>query len=365
MNKDCGNILPQINSFSESPEYPPRHEYMLNNLDHSICIAPMLDKTDRHYRFFARQITQHAVLYSEMITTGALLKGDAHYHLRHHTEENPLALQLGGSNHKEMALCAQLGEDFGYDEININVGCPSDRVQSGRFGACLMAEPDLVGECVSAMQDKVNIPITVKTRIGIDDKDSYAELCRFVQTVADAGCGCFIIHARKAWLKGLSPRENREIPPLQYPLVYRLKQDFSQLEIIINGGIRSLQAIDEHLKKVDGVMIGREAYSNPYLLRDIDRLFYGDDREAPDRAEIMERLTLYLEDEVASGTQLKHMTRHLLGLYQGMPGAKKWRRTLSTSPQLSISELRSLGADLASGKFQVTQPQRSGSSWAE
>lgn len=317
---------------------------MTQTLNRTVCVAPMLDKTDRHYRYFARQITRNAVLYTEMITTGALLQGDAHYHLKHHQQEHPLALQLGGSNPDEMARCAQLAEDYGYDEVNINIGCPSDRVQSGLFGACLMAEPGLVGECVIAMRDKVELPVTVKTRIGIDERDSYEELYDFVQNVADAGCSCLIIHARKAWLKGLSPKENREVPPLRYEVVYQIKRDFPRLGIIINGGIRTTREISEHLQHVDGVMIGREAYNNPFMLKDIDRLFYNDNCDSPNRTGIIERLIPYLERETASGTQLKHITRHILGLYQGVPGAKHWRQTLSAHKTLSIDDIKKLVA---------------------
>ncbi|TNF98243.1 MAG: tRNA dihydrouridine(20/20a) synthase DusA [Gammaproteobacteria bacterium] len=300
-------------------------------MNHLLCIAPMLDRTDRHYRYFIRLITRHTLLYTEMITTGALLHGDADYHLKYNDIEHPLALQLGGSEPAEMAQCAAMAEDHGYDEVNINVGCPSDRVQSGRFGACLMAEPDLVAECVAAMKNKIDIPVTVKSRTGIDHLDSYEALQYFVSTIHQAGCNTFIIHARKAWLKGLSPKENREIPPLQYDLVYQLKQDFPQLEIIINGGIKTLDEVEHHLKKVDGVMIGREAYSNPWILSGVDQRFYADKSAAHSRAQVIEGLLDYIEQETRTGTQLNHITRHILGLAHGQPGARKWRHKVSSN----------------------------------
>jgi len=302
----------------------------------------MLDKTDRHYRYFARLLTRHALLYTEMITTGAILKGDTHYHLKYSPQEHPLALQLGGSDPDEMTQCASIASDYGYDEVNINVGCPSDRVQSGLFGACLMAEPDRIAECVSAMTARVDIPVTVKTRIGIDDNDSYEALTHFIRTVAEAGCHTFIIHARKAWLSGLSPKENREIPPLRYDVVYQIKKDFPQLEIIINGGIRTLADAAGHLRQVDGVMMGREAYSNPWLLKDVDQQFYGSPEVAVDRGTVLSNLLPYLESEIAAGTKIKHITRHILGLFQGMPGARKWRRQLSDSQSLSVDSLKGM-----------------------
>ncbi|MCW8964316.1 MAG: tRNA dihydrouridine(20/20a) synthase DusA [Gammaproteobacteria bacterium] len=316
-------------------------------LDRSFCIAPMLDKTDRHYRYFARLLTRHALLYTEMITTGAILKGDAHYHLKYSPQEHPLALQLGGSNPDEMTQCAVIANDYGYDEVNINVGCPSDRVQSGLFGACLMAEPDRIAECVSAMSARIDIPVTVKTRIGIDHNDSYEALTRFIDTVSAAGCQTFIIHARKAWLSGLSPRENREIPPLRYDVVYQLKRDFPQLEIIINGGIKTLAEARVHLLQVDGVMVGREAYSNPYLLKDVDHQFYGSSEIAVDRRAVLTNLLPYLEAEIATGTKMKHITRHILGLFQGVPGARKWRQQLSDNRSLSVDNLREMISTLA------------------
>ncbi len=289
----------------------------------------MLDWTDRHCRYFLRQITHHTLLYTEMVTTGALLHRDPARFLRYHPMEHPLALQLGGSEPHELARCAALADEWGYDEINLNVGCPSDRVQSGRFGACLMAEPGLVAEGVAAMREATDRPVTLKHRIGIDERDSYAELTRFVETVAAAGCSTFIVHARKAWLQGLSPKENREVPPLDYPRVYRLKRDFPNLEIVINGGIGTLQQALSHLGQVDGAMIGRAAYQNPWMLADADRLIFGDDRSLPEPASVVMQMRDYVAAELSQGTPLHRITRHMLGLFQGIPGARAWRRHLS------------------------------------
>ena len=289
----------------------------------------MLDWTDRHCRYFLRLITRRTLLYTEMVTTGALIHGDRRRHLDFDPAERPLALQLGGSDPDEMARCARLGAEWGYDEVNINCGCPSDRVQSGRFGACLMAEPQLVAACVSAMKAAVDLPVTVKSRIGIDERDSYGELVDFVGRVAEAGCDALIVHARKAWLQGLSPRENREIPPLRYDWVERLKGDFPSLPICINGGIRTLDAARELLKRLDGVMIGREAYQNPWLLAEADRVVFADPAPPPSRQEVLDRFLPYVERGLASGVPLNTMTRHILGLFQGQPGARAWRRHLS------------------------------------
>ena len=264
----------------------------------------MLDWTDRFFRFFARQISRRVLLYTEMVTTGALIHGDRERHLRFDPAEHPLALQLGGSDPRELATCAGIGEAWGYDEINLNVGCPSDRVQSGRFGACLMAEPRLVADGVAAMRDAVSLPITVKHRIGIDERDSYDELRDFVGTVAEAGCGVFIVHARKAWLQGLSPRENREVPPLRYDRVTRLKRDFPELRIVINGGVTSLDQTESLLRELDGVMIGREAYHNPWLLADADRRIFGVAGPQPSRHEVLERFIPFAERELAGGVPL-------------------------------------------------------------
>lgn len=294
-----------------------------------IAVAPMIDWTDRHCRYFLRLFSKRIYLYTEMITTGALLHGDAKRWLQFNDTEHPIVIQFGGSNPKELAQCALLAKRYNYDEINLNVGCPSDRVQSGRFGACLMAEPILVADCIAAMVNAVNIPVTVKTRIGIDNRDSYQELVDFISTIASAGCNTFIIHARKAWLKGLSPKENREIPPLQYDVVYQLKRDFPHLTIIINGGITSLEIAQQQLNYTDGVMIGRAAYQTPYLLASIDQQFYGDERAVISNEEALEKYIPYIETQIKQGIALKHMCRHILGLFHGQPSAKRWRRYLS------------------------------------
>ncbi len=293
------------------------------------CVAPMLDWTDRHERYFLRLISQHAWLYTEMVTTGALIHGDADRHLRFDAAEHPVALQLGGSDPQAMAQCAALAADYGYDEVNINVGCPSDRVQSGRFGACLMAEPELVASCVREMRKSCPLPVTVKTRIGIDEHDSDEFVQDFIEKVAGAGCQTFILHARTAWLQGLSPKQNREIPPLQYDRVFRMKQRYPELEIVINGGINSLEASRSLLKTVDGVMLGREAYQNPYLLAGVDRNLFGSAAPVAERSVIIERYLPYVREELKAGTPLQHMTRHILGLYKGEPGGKLFRRHLS------------------------------------
>ena len=306
----------------------------MKKLDRTVSVAPMLDWTDRHDRYFLRLITSKALLYTEMVTTGAILFGDEERHLNFDPAEQPVALQLGGSNPEDLAKCAKIGEDYGYQEINLNVGCPSDRVQNGRFGACLMAEPALVGECVAAMKSATDLPVTVKNRIGIDDLDSYQHLTDFIGTIAERGCETFIIHARKAWLTGLSPKENRTIPPLDYPRVYKLKKDFPDLEIIINGGITTTNEIDEHLKHVDGVMIGREAYQNPYFLAEIDKRYYGIEDNRPERKEVVEEMLPYIRREMDKGVPLKSITRHMLGLFQSRPGAKAWRRHISENAHL-------------------------------
>jgi tRNA-dihydrouridine synthase A len=303
-----------------------------------LSVAPMLDWTDRHYRFFARQISRHTWLYTEMVTTGALLHGDVGRHLRYDEAEHPVALQLGGSEPDELARCAKLAEQWGYDEVNLNVGCPSERVQKGAFGACLMAEKQLVADCVKAMRDAVGIDVTVKHRIGIDKVESYDFMREFVDTVADAGCRTFIVHARNAILKGLSPKENREIPPLKYDYVYRLKQERPDLEILINGGIKTNAEIDEHLKHVDGVMIGREAYHNPYLMAGWDARYYGDTRAPLCREDVVDALLPYVRGHLQDGVALRHIARHILGLYQGVPGARQWRRMLSDASLLKNAD---------------------------
>jgi tRNA-dihydrouridine synthase A len=299
----------------------------------------MLEWTDRHFRYFVRLISRRVLLYTEMVTTGAILYGDRDRLLGFHAAEKPLALQLGGSNPSQLAECARIAETYEFDEINLNVGCPSDRVQSGRFGACLMAEPELVAECVAAMADAVSLPITVKTRIGIDERDAYEDLTRFVDIVASGGCRTFIIHARKAWLKGLSPKENREIPPLRYDVVERIKNDYPTLEIVLNGGIADLDQAERHLDRLDGVMIGRAAYHQPFLLAEADRRFFGDDNPVRTRHEVVEALLPYVETELARGTRLQSIARHILGLYYGRPGGRAWRRHLSqhaTKPNAGV-----------------------------
>lgn len=296
---------------------------------HRFCIAPMMDYSDRHCRYFLRLLSRHARLYTEMVTTGAILHGDREHLLEFNPEEHPVALQLGGSVPAELAQAARVGAAYGYDEINLNVGCPSDRVQTGRFGACLMAEPQLVAEGVAAMCAVVNVPVTVKTRIGIDECDSYEELCHFVGTVAGAGCDTFIIHARKAWLQGLSPKQNREIPPLRYDMAYQLKRDFPHLNIVINGGIMSPIDALQHLPQVDGVMLGRAAIHDSYVIAQADRLLFGGEYTVPSRAELALNYIPYLEQQLALGVRLSALTRHLLSLYHGMPGARSWRRHLS------------------------------------
>lgn len=289
----------------------------------------MLDWSDRHCRFFWRLLTKRAVLYTEMVTSGAILHGAAARFLRFDASEHPIALQLGGSDCADLARCAKLAEQHGYDEVNLNCGCPSDRVQNGAFGACLMAQPQRVADCMKAMQDACSLPVTIKHRIGIDDLDSYDAMANFVGTIAATGCTTFIVHARKAWLNGLSPKENREIPPLRYADVYRLKQEFPQLNIVINGGIESLGACREHLQHVDGVMLGRAAYHNPYLLSTVDRDLFDAGAAVATRAEVIERLLPYIEEEMRDGATLHPITRHILGLYQGEPGARQFRRILS------------------------------------
>lgn len=294
-----------------------------------ISIAPMMDWTDRHCRYFLRLITRYSPLYTEMLTSGAVLHGDRNRLLSFTEEEHPIAIQLGGSDPGDLAECATIVTDYGYDEINLNVGCPSDRVQSGRFGACLMAEPELIADCVQRMKLATHLPVTVKTRLGIDERDSYDDLCHFIDTVQQAGCQTFILHARKAWLNGLSPKENREIPPLRYNVVYQIKQDFPKLEIIINGGIKTLAEIDTHLQHTDGVMIGREAYHNPYFLAEVDKVYFNNKQPPVSRQEVMNQFIEYASQQLQYGVALKHMSRHILGLFQGQPGAKKWRRYIS------------------------------------
>jgi tRNA-dihydrouridine synthase A len=306
---------------------------------HRLCVAPMMDWTDRHCRFFLRQVSSTARLYTEMITTAALLHGDVDRHLAFSDAEHPVALQLGGSEPDELADCAKLGERYGYDEINLNIGCPSERVQRGAFGACLMAEPNLVASCVKAMRDSVRIPVTVKHRTGIDGIEDYSFLRDFVGTVAEAGCRTFIVHARNAILKGLSPKENREIPPLKYDYVRRLKREHPELEIVVNGGITAREAIEEHLAHVDGVMLGRAAYHDPWVIADV-----GNTRER-----VVQAMVRYCRKQ--PGVPIRNVARHMLGLYHGMPRARLWRRMLSDSrllaenrPELLVGALEAVDA---------------------
>ena len=300
---------------------------MTLKLDRKLSIAPMMDHTDRHFRFFMRIISPHALLYTEMITTGALIHGDRQRFLEHHADEYPLAIQLGGSDPDDLATCASIAEEAGYDEVN--VGCPSDRVQSGRFGACLMAEPELVAEGIYRMSQNIDLPVTIKTRTGIDDQDSYEELAAFIDCVKKAGCNTFIIHARKAWLNGLSPKENREVPALQYETVYQLKKDFPELDIIINGGFITQDSIMEQYAHVDGVMIGRAAYQNPYLLAEIEKALFGKEISQLTRYEILEKFIDHVQQNLNQGVYLGHMSRHILGLFLNQPGARAYRRYIS------------------------------------
>jgi len=288
-----------------------------------------MDWTDRHERYFLRLFSRRAFLYTEMITSAALLHGDADHLLRYSQEEHPLGIQLGGSDPDDLANASMLAERAGYREINLNIGCPSDRVQSGSFGACLMHDPELVANCVAAIQDRVHLPVTVKCRIGVDELDSDEFLSKFIDTVSRAGCELFIIHARIAVLSGLTPKENREIPPLNYPRVIRMKAKFPQLKVISNGGITDLEEGREFLSCIDGIMVGREAYGNPYALRQVDGLFYGDDAVEKSRLDYLEQYLPYVESELAAGTPLHHMTRHILGLFKGTRGGKAFRRHLS------------------------------------
>ena len=302
---------------------------------HRLCTAPMMDWSDRHCRFFFRQLSPHAVVYTEMVTTGALVHGNVERHLRFHPAEHRIALQLGGSEPAELARCAALGEAHGYDEINLNCGCPSERVQHGAFGACLMAEPQLVAECVKAIREAVALPVTVKHRLGIDLIEDYDFVRRFVEAVAAAGCRTFLVHSRNAILKGLSPKDNRTMPPLKYDYVYRLKREFPELEFILNGGVESLSAIGQHLQHIDGVMLGRAAYHHPFVLAEVEAMLYGG--PLPSRAGIVQTMFEYAAEEVARGTSLRAIARHMLGLYHGQPNARLWRRMLSDAAMLAAN----------------------------
>ena len=308
----------------------------LNSETHRFCVAPMMDWTDRHCRVFHRILAPSALLYTEMVTTGAVLHGDRDRLLGFNEQEHPLALQLGGSDPAELAECARIGRDRAYDEINLNVGCPSDRVQRGRFGACLMLEPGLVADCVSAMREAVDIPVTVKTRIGVDDCDSYAWFSDFVNQVATSGCEVFIIHARKAWLTGLSPKENRVVPELRPDWAYQLKKERPELTIVLNGGILTPADVRQHLQKLDGVMLGRAAYQNPWILAGIQRELF-QSAGVPDRDTAVSRMSDYLRGQVSLGVPVKKISRHMLGLYQGLPGARAWRRFISERAHLDTA----------------------------
>ena len=301
-----------------------------------ISVAPMMDWTTKDYRFFARLFNPNIIMYTEMVTTGAIIHGDAKRHLDFNQEEHPIVLQLGGSNPKDLATCSKMAQDWGYNEVNLNVGCPSDRVQNNKIGACLMAEPDLVAECITEMRNAVDIPVTVKHRIGIDDMQTYEEMLHFVDTVAKTGCDNFIVHARIALLKGLSPKENRDVPPLRYEDVYRLKQDRPNLLIELNGGVKTFAETQAHLQQVDGVMIGREAYHNPYLLAELGQLWQ---LNAPDRFEIMAQMLPYISQRIAEGAPLSIITRHILGLFQNLPGARKWRQALSGGNAKTLTDI--------------------------
>lgn len=316
----------------------------------------MMDWTDRHCRYLLRLISQRTLLYTEMVPCGAIIHGDRARFLDFDPAERPLALQLGGADPAELARCAGHAADWGYDEVNLNVGCPSDRVQAGRFGACLMAEPELVARCVAAMQAAVDIPVTVKSRTGIDDQDRYEDLLRFVDTVAAAGCRSFTIHARKAWLQGLSPKQNREIPPLHYDRVYRLKAERPELEIVINGGVLSLDEAAAHLAEVDGVMIGRAAYQDPFVLAEADRRFFGDPGPAVERDAVVEAMMAYAEREAARGVPVKSITRHMLGLFNGLPGARAWRRSLSEAAPRPGAGPEVMAAALKARRAKSVQP---------
>jgi tRNA-dihydrouridine synthase A len=312
-----------------------------DSISRRFSVAPMMDWTTSDCRVFHRLFSDHTLLYTEMVTTGALIHGDAARHLDYHASEHPVALQLGGSNPSELAQCARMAEEWGYDEVNLNVGCPSDRVQNNMIGACLMAHPQLVAECLGEMRAAAGIPVTIKHRLGIDDLDSFEHLHQFVETVRQSGCTSFTIHARKAILQGLSPKENRDIPPLIYDHVYRIKALYPELEIIINGGIKTLAECDQHLERVDGVMIGREAYQNPWpLLSEVDQRYFGINRPARSRMDIAEAFIPYLEQRLAEGAPLYAVAKHLLGLFHGQRGGKQFRRYLSEN-----GHAREAGAD--------------------
>jgi tRNA-dihydrouridine synthase A len=296
---------------------------------HPLSVAPMMDRTDRHCRYFLRQISKRSLLYTEMVTSAAILHGDQEKLLGFDRAEHPISLQVGGDNPQDLAKCAQIAEDFGYDEINLNVGCPSSRVQNGNFGACLMLQPERVAECIAAMGNATHIPVTIKHRIGVDDVDRYEDLVKFVSIIAEAGCDRFSVHARKAWLQGLSPRENREVPPLRYADVHQLKRDFPHLSIEINGGFTNLEQVKAQLQSVDAVMIGRAIYDNPYLLATVDREIYGEQTPIPSRHQIVTAMLPYIDNWIDRGWRLNSITRHMLQLFHGQPGSRIWRRVIT------------------------------------
>jgi tRNA-dihydrouridine synthase A len=316
-----------------------KHQPALNR---TICLAPMLDRTDRHFRYLLRLISKHTVLFTEMITAHALLRGDRDYLLKFHPSEHPLIFQLGGSDPALLSQCAKIVEDAGYDEINLNIGCPSDRVQKGRFGACLMKEPELVADCVATMQDSVSIPVSVKARLGVDDFDGYDHVADFIATVSATGCSIFYMHARKAWLNGLSPKQNRNVPPLNYEMVTQLATDFPDIEFIINGGITSIDEIQSHLANVNGVMLGRQLYENPFILNTVDRLFYNDQGTQHSRQQILEQYMDYAAQQLEHGVSLHALIRHILGLFHGQPGARHWRRTLTESSRAGHGDINTM-----------------------
>jgi tRNA-dihydrouridine synthase A len=317
-----------------------------------LSVAPMMERTDRHFRYLMRQITKQTLLYTEMVTTSAIIHGDRYKLIAFSPEEKPLVLQLGGDNPSELAECAKIAQDYGYDGVNINVGCPSSRVQNGNFGACLMAQPKLVAKAVIAMQEVVNIPVTVKHRIGIDNRDRYEDMREFVRVVSEAGCRHFIVHARKAWLQGLSPKENRDIPPLRHEDVYRLKQEFSNLSIEINGGITTLEQVHNCLDRVDAVMIGRAAYDNPYLFATVDRDFYQKTNLILTRHQIVEAMLPYIDYWLSRRVKLNSITRHMLQLFAGQPGTKKWKRYLSENVHLADADSWTVSQALSKVSFE-------------
>ena len=302
---------------------------MQENQEFTVSVAPMMDWTDRHCRWFHRRLSKRALLYTEMVVADAVIHGDKDYLISYNPEEHPVALQIGGSDPVKLAKASKVGEQFGYDEININIGCPSDRVQSGRFGACLMAEPDLVAECYDAMANAVKVPVTVKCRLGIDDQDLDKTLPEFIEKVSAAGARRFIIHARKAWLKGLSPKENRDVPPLDYALVHAMKARYPHLDIVLNGGVKTIAEAQADAAGLDGVMLGRAAYHNPWILRDVDEVFYGGQSFTQAREDVVKDLILYAERKQGEDRSTKALIRHIMGIYAGQPGARLWRRSLS------------------------------------